>query len=625
MTEKVESVLPPQLQDGYDVVSALGDRPQCGTFLLRGRDGSLAVLKRVSGGTFDDRVYEAVRALDGEGVPRMLGLYKAGGETYLLREYVEGRTLLETYRRRGPLSAREAAAIGAGICGILERLHSLDTPLIHRDIKAENVVRTPEGRCVLIDFDIARLYDESDERDTRVMGTGFASAPEQFGYAQTDPRSDIYSLGVLLHELSTGEFSLSNGKVPGALGRVVAKCTRFDPADRYQTAAELKNALSRIGRRRWPVVAAIMAAGLALVCAAVFLLPHAAPGGTPDTAPGAEEIYSFASPAIGREVARQLGKEVEEVTYGDLQWITALRLVGEESFDDWDLLMIHGEELSLNGQVESDIEWGSVDTLEDIPNLPNLKELALCDQRISDLTPLADCRLIRLALHGNIISDISPLGECAQLQELIISDNPVADLTPLAGHPRLWALNIGATDISSLDTLKEIPGLTRLEVHDCPNLTSLEGVEALTGLTFLSARSVSPEDLERIGRLTGLTSLYVWAWDYQEDLSAIGGLVELRRLFIDIPGLESLEGIEGLKNLIYLDFRGNLRRALNVAPLAGLTYLENVNFEFMYSDTGWSEVSDLVHLGFATISAVDEEAFRAALKGRDVVITVSLY
>ncbi len=615
MTEKIEMVLPPQLRDDYVVVSAMGDRPEGRTLLLRGRDGSLAVMKRVPEGTVDERVYEAVKSLDGDGVPRMLGLYEDGGETVLLREYVEGLTLLESYRRRGPFSARETAAVGVELCGILERLHGLDTPLIHRDIKAENVVRTPEGRCVLIDFDIARLYDERGRRDTRIMGTGFASAPEQFGYAQTDPRSDIYSVGVLLHELFTGEYSLSDGRVPGALGRVVAKCTRFDPADRYQSAADLKKALSRTGRRRWPVVAAAAAAVLALVCALLFLLPN----GAPDTA----DIYTFASPAIGREVARQLGKEVEEVTREDLQWITSLKLVGEVSFEEWDLMMIHGEEITLNLQIEPGMERGTVDTLEDIPNLPNLTELALCNQRISDLTPLAGSRLIRLALHGNVISDLSPLRDCQRLQELVISHNPVTDLSPLEGHPCLRAVNIGATDISSLDVLKTIPGLFRLEVHDCSGLTSLEGLEALTGLTFLSVRSASPEDLERIGRLTGLTSLYVWAWDYQEDLSVIGGLVELRRLFVDIPGLESLEGIEGLKNLTYLDFRGNQRHPLNAAPLAGLTLLENVNFNFMYSDTGWSEVSGLAYLSFATINASDEEAFRAALNGKDVVLTVS--
>ncbi len=600
--------LPRELLGEYEPVRALKERSDRQVILLRGRDGSSAVLKRASDGSLDAGIYEAVRGLDGQGVPRIMGIYRDGEACCVLREYVEGSTLLELYRSRGPLSAAETAELGAQIAETLERLHKMDPPVIHRDIKAENVVLTPDRGCVLIDFGIARRFSESESRDTQIIGTGFAAAPEQFGYSQTDPRSDIYSLGVLLHEISTGEYSLDRGLVPAELGKVVAKCTRFDPEDRYSSAKQVRRALLRV-KNRLKLLISYFAAALAasaLLAAVIFCV-----------IPEESRIYSFASPLIGSEVARQLGKDVRTITRGDLEKITSLQIAGTYPFDGWDRILIHGNEFTLDGKYFDALSGGTVDTLEDIPNLKNLTELSLCNQKITDLAPLSGTRIENLALHGNKIEDLTPLSGCPELRALYISDNPVADLSPLKGLAKLSRLNIGATLVKDLDALADFPALTSLEVHDCPEL-SMDGVERLSRVDFLSVRPVSAEILAEIGGMTRLRSLYVWSGEEIEDLSAISGLTGLTNLYIDFSNLGSIDGIQKLTSLTVLDMRGGLR--LDAGPIAALTALEKLDLRSLYSDD-WSELKDLKNLQFITARFEDSEAIQKALDGRSCSIS----
>lgn len=120
-------------------------------------------------------------------------------------EFVPGDSLLAVARREGlPLPLPRVLDWARQICEVLDYLHNRPTPIIFRDLKPANVMLTPEGRVKLVDFGIARVFKPGKERDTQAFGTLGYSAPEQYGQSQTDPRSDIYSLGVLLHQLLTG-------------------------------------------------------------------------------------------------------------------------------------------------------------------------------------------------------------------------------------------------------------------------------------------------------------------------------------------------------------------------------------------------------------------------------------
>ncbi|MDO5328646.1 MAG: serine/threonine-protein kinase [Coriobacteriia bacterium] len=122
----------------------------------------------------------------------------------------------------------------AQICDAVNYLHTqFDSPIIHRDIKPANIIVSEDGTAKLIDFGIAREYEEAQDSDTQHFGTiGFAP-PEQFGFAQTDVKSDIYSLGKLLEYLSSD------------YDDIVSKATSFDPSDRYKSVDELKSSFIR--------------------------------------------------------------------------------------------------------------------------------------------------------------------------------------------------------------------------------------------------------------------------------------------------------------------------------------------------------------------------------------------
>src|SRR5438105_87709 len=129
------------------------------------------------------------------------------GHWYLVLDFIEGETL-ERYLARmtdGRLPREEVLDIGMQLCTVLDYLHSCEPPIIYRDLKPANVMRTADGHLYLIDFGIARYFKPGQARDTRALGSPGYAAPEQYGRAQTTPRADIYSLGALLHHLLTGK------------------------------------------------------------------------------------------------------------------------------------------------------------------------------------------------------------------------------------------------------------------------------------------------------------------------------------------------------------------------------------------------------------------------------------
>lgn len=601
--------MPPELAEGFTPLALLKDGPDRQTLLVQEKGGERRfILKRMLAAPEDaERKYRALSGIEG-GVPRMYRLLCRDGYAYVLREYVPGQTLLDWVQKRGALPAKEAAGVGLAVCRTLEKLHGCQPPLIHRDIKAENIIRTPAGEYVLIDFGIARFYDEGEDRDTQQQGTAFSAPPEQYGYRQTDPRADIYALGVLLHELSTGECMLDRGTEPAALRPVIRRCTRFDPEDRYRSAGEAERALrpAAAGHRprvRAAVAAAAACALLALGAAARFAFRPAP----------ASELYTFQSPAIEWETCRRLGKEPGTVTRDDLTRVTRLFLCGSESFDAWEQIDIHGEEIRIGSAPGG--TGGTVDTLEDLRYFTALQELALCNQQITDLTPLAGSGVQRLALHGNRITDLAPLAECGQLLDLFISANPVTDLTPLTRCPRLTDLNVGATALTDLGPAAAIPELQFFSMHDCPGVTDLSPLASMERLVCLSVRPVTAEDLARIGAMEQLRQLYVWCGEPAEDMTALSGLRGLERLFADMPAA-SLRGLEGMAELRYLDVRSG--RPLDPEPLLGLTHLEALNAASLAEGTLW-KLAGLPALRNVSCVAAQADELRRALADRPEV------
>ncbi len=190
------------------------------------------------------------RELSHPGIVAAVEYIEGSDYNYLIREYVEGYTVTELVEMTedGHLQYEELLQITLQLCDILQYLHSQKPPIIHRDIKPDNIIVTKQKDCKLIDFGISRRYQGKLDSDTFVMGTQFSAPPEQYGFAQTNERSDIYSIGVLMFYMATGNLDIRDLKqypVSGDIRRIIKKCTSFSPKDRYSSVKLLKSKLNR--------------------------------------------------------------------------------------------------------------------------------------------------------------------------------------------------------------------------------------------------------------------------------------------------------------------------------------------------------------------------------------------
>ena len=174
--------------------------------------------------------------------PGMIEVMQKEQVCYVVEEYVNGITLEYACSERG-MSEKEKRAIMMELFDGLEHLHQLQPPLIHRDIKPSNIM-LEHGHVKLIDFEIARHVVPDQEKDTVMMGSVGYAAPEQYGFAQSDQRSDIYALGIVMRDL----FADGEEKRYRAL---IDRCTQMDPNSRYATIRELRSAFVRCDGKRF--------------------------------------------------------------------------------------------------------------------------------------------------------------------------------------------------------------------------------------------------------------------------------------------------------------------------------------------------------------------------------------
>ena len=198
---------------------------------------------------------ELLARLSHPNLPRVTDHFEESGKNYLVMEFVPGETMADYVARTGlPQPPERVLAWARQLCDVLEYLHSQRPPVIFRDLKPANIMITPQGTLKLIDFGIARLFKPGQAKDTQAFGTIGYSAPEQYGRGQTDARSDVYSLGVLLHQLLTGydptatPFRLPpanrvNPQISEGVAAALACATETDPDKRFGSVVELRDAL----------------------------------------------------------------------------------------------------------------------------------------------------------------------------------------------------------------------------------------------------------------------------------------------------------------------------------------------------------------------------------------------
>ncbi len=181
---------------------------------------------------------------------------------YVVMDFIEGITLEKRLEQVGParLPVEEAIDIALVLCNVLEYLHCQQPAIIFRDLKPGNIMLTPDGRLFLIDFGIARLFKPGQARDTIPFGSPGYAAPEQYGKTQTTVRSDIYSLGAILHQLLTGDdpsqtpftFTPPGQQRPelASLDSIVVQMVQMDAQKRPETIKIVKKELQQFAAQQ---------------------------------------------------------------------------------------------------------------------------------------------------------------------------------------------------------------------------------------------------------------------------------------------------------------------------------------------------------------------------------------
>lgn len=225
------------MAEQFEFVKALTDRDGKSAVVLRHKSlGTQIVKHRFEG---DASVYGILMAISHPNLPGIYSVETDGTRCEVIEEYINGTTVADILKS-GLYTEDGVRSIAKSVCSALDALHSLN--IIHRDIKPENIMIDSLGNVKLIDFDAARIFKHYQPHDTAFIGTAGFAAPEQYGFNQTDCRSDIFALGILMNVMLTGEHP-SKKLFKGKLGRIIETCINIDPNKRYSNVRELVSKL----------------------------------------------------------------------------------------------------------------------------------------------------------------------------------------------------------------------------------------------------------------------------------------------------------------------------------------------------------------------------------------------
>lgn len=276
-----------RLGDRYELESRIGSGGMAVVYLAKDlvldRNVAVKILNESlsNDDNFVDRFRREARAAASLSHPNVVGIYDVGqdnGTHYIVMEYIEGKTLKERIRDEGALPVAEVVAIGEQIADALDHAH--EKGIVHRDIKSHNIMIGTRGRVKVADFGIARATSSQTITHTgSVMGSVHYFSPEQARGGYIGEKSDIYSLGVVLYEMATGELPFSGESpiaialkhlqekpedpikkrydLPQSVDNLIRRAMAKDPLHRYPTAGELQAALStalhaeRLNEPRW--------------------------------------------------------------------------------------------------------------------------------------------------------------------------------------------------------------------------------------------------------------------------------------------------------------------------------------------------------------------------------------
>ena len=242
----------------YEQLAVLADTQKCKTILSRNTDtNEIVVFKVMDKHSLD--VYHRLKDLDNSNIVDVMDCFLHEDKCVAVEEFVNGKRLCDVLQKNIPVEV--IVDYVRQICNGLKEVHNKN--IVHRDLQPKNIIVDRHNHITIIDFDIARIRKEEADSDTEFLGTVGYASPEQFGFAQTDKRSDIYSLGVLIGDMVkpyaktvrevSGEEIVYTGtgltlehKIVERLVKMSRKCTEIAPEKRYKSIEEIEKKLKYI-------------------------------------------------------------------------------------------------------------------------------------------------------------------------------------------------------------------------------------------------------------------------------------------------------------------------------------------------------------------------------------------
>ena len=608
--------LPEDMQEHWTVYECLKESEDSSTFLVKETaTGILCVLKwgRNRQTEFLRNEMEIMKKMADRklsGIPKAYRIFEENGEVYLVREYIEGMSLAQMVLQKGGISEAEICRISRKICQTAEQFQNPDEPMIHRDIKPENIVVTPGGEVVFIDFGTMRSYKKDGSRDTFVVGTRGTAAPEQYGYTQTDQRTDVYAIGQTMLYMVSESYEmnqLSECAVSRRMKKIIEKACSFEPDKRYGDAAQLRRAVEKCQANNRKKVYKKAGAVLGLI-AAGYILAIFSPDGTvienkrietAEQSAAEEQIQAeitFREELIEEAVRKELGlSKTDKITASMLEDVRKLRIVGKEILDDEDTFWGEGRHVDGKDSSFGSVR-GNITDLSDLAQMVNLEELALCNQKIEDISGLKELPLKKLYLSKNMITDFSVLLNLIDLDTLCIMENPAENLSVIGECTGILRLNIQGMNLTDIDFLKNLSldylDMSNVEVEN----NIFEPLAEMKKLDTLCMCDVNEAAAETLSQMSTLKALFMWGDStILENLKPLKGMTQLETLAFTTQ-ISSLEGIEQFPSLNFLSVSFSLVKDLS--PVTGAKNLQVIdisnadieNFEPLFGHSGLTEV-----------------------------------
>ena len=608
--------LPEDMQEHWTVYECLKESEDSSTFLVKETaTGILCVLKwgRNRQAEFlrnEMEIMEKMADRKLSGIPKTYRIFEENGEVYLVREYIEGMSLAQMVLQKGGISEAEICRISRKICQTAEQFQNPDEPMIHRDIKPENIVVTPGGEVVFIDFGTMRSYKKDGSRDTFVVGTRGTAAPEQYGYTQTDQRTDVYAIGQTMLYMVSESYEmnqLSECAVSRRMKKIIEKACSFEPDKRYGDAAQLRRAVEKCQANNRKKVYKKAGAVFGLI-AAGYILAIFSPDGTvienkrietAEQSAAEEQIQAeiiFREELIEEAVRKELGlSKTDKITASMLENVRKLRIVGKEILDDEDTFWGEGRHVDGKDSSFGSVR-GNITDLSDLAQMVNLEELALCNQKIEDISGLKELPLKKLYLSKNMITDFSVLLNLIDLDTLCIMENPAENLSVIGECTGILRLNIQGMNLTDIDFLKNLSldylDMSNMEVEN----NIFEPLTEMKKLDTLCMCDVNEAAAETLSQMSTLKALFMWGDStILENLKPLKGMTQLETLAFTTQ-ISSLEGIEQFPSLNFLSVSFSLVKDLS--PVTGAKNLQVLdisnadikNFEPLFGHSGLTEV-----------------------------------